>query len=168
MLLVLIGAPAAGKSRIGKKLARILGVPFTDTDTEVVRGHGPIPDLFATHGEAHFRTLERVAVEHALVGSGVVAFGGGAVLDPRTQADIADLPVVLLTVEASAVAARLSNGKRPLVSSIESWQALVDSRRELYESLADLRIDTSHRPTELIATEIAHWAHIRSHKRDTP
>jgi shikimate kinase len=168
MLLVLIGAPAAGKSRIGKKLSRILGVPFTDTDTEIVREHGPIAELFATHGEPHFRTLERIAVEHALVGSGVVAFGGGAVLDPRTRDDIADLPVVLLTVEASAVAARLSNGKRPLVSSIESWQALVDSRRELYESLADFRVDTSHRPTELIATEIAHWARSRSHQRDTP
>ena len=168
MLLVLIGAPAAGKSRIGKKLSRILGVPFTDTDTEIVRQHGPISELFATHGEPHFRTLERVAVERALVGSGVVAFGGGAVLDPRTREDLAGLPVVLLTVEASAVAARLSSGKRPLVSSIESWQALVDSRRELYESLADISIDTSHRPTELIATEIAHWARDRSHQRDTP
>jgi shikimate kinase len=168
MLLVLIGAPAAGKSRIGKKLARILGVPFTDTDTEVVRAHGPIPEIFASHGESQFRTLERLAVEHALIGSGVVAFGGGAVLDPRTREDIADIPVVLLTVEASAVTARLANGKRPLVSSIESWQALVESRRELYESLADFRIDTSHRPTELIATEIAQWARARSHQKDTP
>lgn len=168
MLLVLIGPPAAGKSRIGKKLARVLGVPFIDTDSEVVKEHGPIPDLFASHGEAHFRSLERVAVEHALTGDGVVAFGGGAVLDPRTQADLASVPVVLLTVEASAVTARLANGKRPLVSSIESWQALVEDRRELYESLADLRVDTSHRPTELIATEIAHWVRARAHQKDTP
>ncbi|KJC65364.1 shikimate kinase [Agreia bicolorata] len=167
MLLVLIGAPAAGKSRIGKKLARTLGVPFVDTDTEIVRQHGPISDLFATHGEAHFRTLERVAVEHALTGTGVVAFGGGAVLDPRTQSDIASLPVVLLTVDPSAVAGRLANGKRPLISSIESWQALVDSRRELYESLADFSIDTSHRPTEVIATEIAQWARARRPQKDT-
>jgi shikimate kinase len=168
MLLVLIGPPAAGKSRIGKKLARVLGVPFTDTDTEVVKKHGPIPELFASHGEAHFRSLERVAVEHALSRDGVVAFGGGAVLDPRTQADVASVPVVLLTVEASAVTARLANGKRPLVSSVESWQALVDSRRELYESLADLRVDTSHRPTEVIATDIAQWARSRGHQKDTP
>ncbi len=158
MLLVLIGAPAAGKSRIGKKVARTLGVPFIDTDTEIVRQHGAISELFAAHGEAHFRTLERIAVEHALTKTGVVAFGGGAVLDPRTQADIAALPVVLPTVEASAVAARLANGKRPLISSIESWQALVDSRRELYESLADFSIDTSRRPTDVIATDIARWA----------
>jgi shikimate kinase len=168
MLLVLIGPPAAGKSRIGKKLARTLGVPFIDTDTEIVRQHGPIPELFAAHGEPHFRSVERVAVEHALTGDGVIAFGGGAVLDPRTQADLASLPVVLLTVDASAVTARLSNGKRPLVTSIESWQALVDSRRELYESLADLRVDTSHRPTELIATEIAQWARARGHQKDMP
>jgi shikimate kinase len=168
MLLVLIGPPAAGKSRIGKKLARVLGVPFTDTDTEVARKHGPIPELFAARGEAHFRSLERVAVEHALTGDGVVAFGGGAVLDARTQADLASVPVVLLTVEASAVTARLSNGKRPLVSSIEAWQSLVDSRRELYESLADLRVDTSHRPTEVIATEIAQWARSLGHQKDMP
>ncbi|MBF4634152.1 shikimate kinase [Agreia pratensis] len=168
MLLVLIGAPAAGKSRIGKKVARTLGVPFIDTDTEIVRQHGAISELFAAHGEAHFRTLERVAVEHALSGSGVVAFGGGAVLDLRTQADISSLPVVLLTVEASAVAPRLANGKRPLISSIESWQALVDTRRELYESLADFSIDTSHRPTEVIATEIAQWARSRPSQKDTP
>lgn len=167
MLLVLIGAPAAGKSRIGKKLARILGVPFVDTDTEVVREHGAISELFATHGEAHFRTLERIAVERALTGSGVVAFGGGAVLDQRTQADIASLPVVLLTVDASAVSARLANGKRPLISSIESWQALVDARRELYESLADFSIDTSHRPTDVIATEIATWARSRQSQKET-
>ncbi|SMQ67781.1 shikimate kinase [Agreia sp. VKM Ac-1783] len=167
MLLVLIGAPAAGKSRIGKKVARTLGVPFIDTDTEIVRQHGAISELFAAHGEAHFRTLERVAVEHALSGTGVVAFGGGAVLDPRTQADIASLPVVLLTVDASAVAARLANGKRPLITSIESWQALVDSRRELYESLADFSIDTSHRPTEVIATDIARWARAHRSQKDT-
>jgi shikimate kinase len=168
MLLVLIGPPAAGKSRIGKKLARVLGVPFTDTDTEVVKKHGPIPELFASHGEAHFRSLERVSVQHALTGDGVVAFGGGAVLDPRTQADLASVPVVLLTVEASVVTARLSNGKRPLVSSIETWKALVDSRRELYESLADLSVDTSHRPTELIASEIAQWVRARGHQKDMP
>ncbi|KQR22054.1 shikimate kinase [Agreia sp. Leaf335] len=168
MLLVLIGAPAAGKSRIGKKVARTLGVPFIDTDTEIVRQHGAISELFAAHGEAHFRTLERIAVEHALTKTGVVAFGGGAVLDPRTQADIAALPVVLLTVEASAVAARLANGKRPLISSIESWQALVDSRRELYESLADFSIDTSRRPTDVIATDIARWAREYRTQKDTP
>ncbi|PPF64446.1 shikimate kinase [Clavibacter michiganensis] len=168
MLLVLIGAPAAGKSRIGKKVARTLGVPFIDTDTEIVRQHGAISELFAAHGEAHFRTLERIAVEHALTKTGVVAFGGGAVLDPRTQADVAALPVVLLTVEASAVAARLANGKRPLISSIESWQALVDSRRELYESLADFSIDTSRRPTDAIATDIARWAREYRPQKDTP
>jgi shikimate kinase len=168
MLVVLIGPPAAGKSRIGKKLARVLGVPFVDTDTEVVRAHGPIPEIFAKQGEAHFRALERTAVQQALAGQGVVAFGGGAVLDESTQADLARVPVVLLTVDASAVTARLANGKRPLVNSIESWQALVDSRRELYESLADHVVDTSHRPTATIADEIAHWAHNYTPEKGTP
>lgn len=168
MLLVLIGPPAAGKSRIGKRLARTLGVAFVDTDKEIVREHGPIPELFQAHGEAYFRSLERSAVERALAADGVVAFGGGAVLDPRTQADLADVPVVLLTVDADAVAARLGGGKRPLVTSIDEWRALVESRRELYESLADYRTDTSNRPTDLIADEIADWHRRRTPQGETP
>ncbi|CAD5998475.1 shikimate kinase [Agreia sp. COWG] len=158
MRIVLIGAPASGKSRIGKKLARTLGVPFTDTDTLVVREHGAISDIFASHGEAHFRALERAAVARALETDGVIAFGGGAVLDEATQRDIASVPVVLLTVDADAVGTRLAGGKRPLVTSIEAWQALVDARSQLYSSLADASFDTSNRPTEHIAHEIADWA----------
>jgi len=162
--IVLIGPPAAGKTRIGKRLARDLGVKFTDTDVMIVAENGPIPQIFAEQGEPYFRSLEREQVMKALAGDGIIAFGGGAVMDPATQADLesdSDTRVVLLDVHADVVRERLSNGKRPLVTSIESWQSLVDSRRETYERLADFMIDTSHRPTREVADEIADWARTR-------
>ncbi|MCS5719512.1 shikimate kinase [Herbiconiux sp. CPCC 205763] len=158
MTLVLIGPPASGKSRIGKRVARILGVPFVDTDKLVVEAHGPIPDIFETHGEPHFRSLERAEVARALSTDAVVSFGGGAVLDADTQRDLAGHSVVLLTVQPHAVIARLGNGKRPLVPDIDSWIALYESRRDLYERLADHTVDTTDRPTDVIAAEIADWA----------
>jgi len=112
---VFIGPMGAGKTRIGKRVAKALGVPFTDTDKVIVAQHGPIADIFDAHGEPHFRALERAAVAEALRGEGVVSLGGGAVLAPETQELLAGLPVILLHVEADAVAARLADGKRPLV-----------------------------------------------------
>ncbi len=164
MTLVLIGPPASGKTRIGKRIARTLGVAFVDTDQLIVEGHGPIPDIFATHGEPHFRSLERAEVVRALGTDAVVSFGGGAVLDPETQRDLRDHSVVLLTVQPHAVAARLGNGKRPLVPDIESWIALYERRRDLYERLADHTVDTTDRPTDQIAAEIAEWFRDRSRK----
>jgi shikimate kinase len=154
---VLIGPPAAGKTRIGKRLAVRLGRPFIDTDHEIVAEHGPIPQIFAEHGEPHFRRLERDVVSRALTQHAVVSLGGGAVLDPETQADLAAASVILLTVKPEAVATRIGNAKRPLVSDLESWQALVDSRAELYASLADYTTDTSAKPLDAIVEEIALW-----------
>lgn len=153
----LIGPPAAGKSRVGKRLAKLLGVPFVDTDAVVVAEHGPIPEIFATHGEPYFRELERAAVAEALRSPGVVSLGGGAVLDEATQADLAAARVVLLTVRAEAIAKRITNGKRPLITDLESWKRLVASRSDLYRSLADYTADTSSRPIDTIVAEIAAW-----------
>ena len=70
----------SGKTKLGKRVARILGKPFVDTDRMVVAEHGTIADLFSQFGEAHFRSLERIAVEDALAQDAVVALGGGAIL----------------------------------------------------------------------------------------
>ncbi|MEO8907496.1 MAG: shikimate kinase, partial [Microbacteriaceae bacterium] len=98
MSIVLIGPPAAGKSRVGKRLARRLGLAYVDTDAMIVRDHGAIADIFAVHGEERFRALERTAVEVALREDAVVSLGGGAVLDPLTQNDLRGRVVVLLTI----------------------------------------------------------------------
>lgn len=157
MTIVLIGPPAAGKSRIGKRLAARLKVPFVDTDSLIVAEHGPISAIFAEHGEPHFRALERAIVARALGEHGVVSLGGGAVIDQGTQADLADARVVLLTVSPEAIAARIGNGKRPLVTDVESWKRLVAARADIYTALADYTADTSTRPIDTIVEEIAAW-----------
>lgn len=156
-LAVLIGAPAAGKTRLGKRIAKTLEVPFIDTDKRVVAKHGAIATIFEEHGEVHFRALERDEVLAALAERAVVALGGGAVLDPVTRAALDGHRVVQLTVTPEAVQARIGGGKRPLVAGIESWQALVDARRPIYDALATRTFDTSHRPLDDIAADIARW-----------
>jgi shikimate kinase len=155
--IVLIGPPAAGKTRLGKRLARRLGLPFVDTDAVVTAEHGAIADIFARHGEPYFRGLERAAVAEAVARPGVVSLGGGAVLDPDTRQDLAATRVVLLTVQPAAIAKRITSGRRPLVTDVESWKRLVEARRPLYESLADYTADTSSRPIDAIVEEIARW-----------
>lgn len=158
MALVLIGPPAAGKTSVGRKLARTLDRPFVDTDRRIVAEHGPIADLFRDHGEPHFRALERAEIVRALAENAVVSLGGGAVLDPDTRRDLATQPVVLLTVSREAVLRRIGGSKRPLVNGIDSWQRLVDERADLYASLATLTCDTSDRPISRVVDEIAAWA----------
>lgn len=155
---VMIGAPGAGKSRAGKRVARLLAVPFIDTDRRIVLRHGPIAQIFATRGEEHFRVIERVEVARALTERAVVALGGGAVLDPETQRDLEGLPVALMTVSAEAVASRIGQ-KRPLLrdGGVEAWEALVAARRSTYHRLATRAWDSSHRPIDAIAREIADW-----------
>jgi shikimate kinase len=149
----------SGKTKLGKRVAAILGKPFVDTDRMIVSAHGTIAEIFANHGEEHFRSLERLAVEDALAQDAIVALGGGAILNEQTQADLADRRVVLITVSAAAVAPRITGTKRPLLAGgIESWTRIFESRRAIYERLATRTWDTSSRPLTTIAAEIAAWA----------
>ncbi|MBC7442116.1 MAG: shikimate kinase [Ramlibacter sp.] len=161
--LVFIGPMAAGKTRIGRLVARALDVPFVDTDARIVAEHGAIKDLFELHGEEHFRALERAAVAQALTEKTVVSLGGGAVLDPGTQADLARCSVVYLSVSAQAVRRRLGGGKRPLLrNGIADWKRIYNQRRPTYEALASIRFDTSHRPSDAIANAVVTWTITRT------
>ncbi|MGZ8803684.1 MAG: shikimate kinase [Microbacterium sp.] len=159
--IVLIGPMGAGKTSIGRRVARALESPFADTDKIVVRDHGPIPALFARDGEEHFRELERAAVVEALAQGGVVALGGGAILDAATRADLADHRVVFLTVSPHIVAARVHGGDRPLLADddpVGRWQRIFAERRELYEEVADITLDTSSGPLAAVVAQIVDWA----------
>jgi shikimate kinase len=154
--IALIGPMGAGKSSIGRRLAKALDARFTDTDVVIAGRHGPIPELFTVGGERAFRRLERAVVAEALAADGVVALGGGAVLDLDTQRDLKRCTVVLLTVSEEAVAARIAGSRRPLLSDgIESWRRIRDERATLYAALADVTEDTSRRPITALAAELA-------------
>ncbi len=156
--LVVIGPPGAGKSRVGKQVARLLHVPFIDTDRRIVAQHGPIATIFADKGEEWFRAVERVEVAKALGESAVISLGGGAILNRETQGDLAGARIALITVSPEAVASRISGSVRPLLAGgVESWKTLVDERRELYEGLATRVFDSSHRTATALAHEIAEW-----------
>jgi len=161
LTLVLVGPMGAGKTSVGRRVAKLLGVPFIDTDKRIAAEHGPIPDVFAAHGEAHFRELERAAVAAAITEGGVVSLGGGAVTDPGTRELLRRLPVAYLTVSPDAVALRIRGAGRPLLAGehdpVERWTSIFEQRRGWYEQVADLTVDTSRRPMRTLAEEIAAW-----------
>lgn len=157
MSLVFIGPPAAGKSRVGKRLARKLGATYADTDKLIAREHGAISVFIPEHGEQEFRRIERTTVQAALSAYEVVSLGGGAVLNEDTQAQLAESEhtVVLLVASPEAIEERISGKRtRPLLSGIESWIETFEARREIYERLADLTVDTSFRPMWQVSNEV--------------
>ena len=97
--IVLVGPMGAGKTTLGKRLAKILDLPFVDTDKMVTSEHGSIKELFATKGEAHFRVLESAALARALGGKGVVATGGGIVLSKANRALLTQNATIFLRYE---------------------------------------------------------------------
>ncbi len=113
----------AGKTSIGRRVAKALGVGFTDTDIAVVRAHGPIAQIFA---DARRGALPRVGARSGpakrLGRGGVVSLGGGAVLDPVTRAALDEHHVVLLTVEPATVASRIRGTARPLLQAEDAMQ----------------------------------------------
>ncbi|MGQ3256387.1 MAG: shikimate kinase, partial [Microbacterium aurantiacum] len=133
---------------------------FSDTDKIVVRDHGPIPQIFVEHGEAHFRELEHHAVAEALRAGGVVALGGGAILDARTRSLLETHRVVLLTVSPQTVAGRLHGDDRPLLAgddALERWKRIWTERRPLYDSVADVTFDTSRGPLSRVVDAVTAW-----------
>ena len=158
-LLVVIGPPGAGKSTIGALVAERLGVTFVDSDTAIESGAGrTIADIFVDDGESAFRELERAAVVDLLVAAdGVLALGGGAVLDPRTEADLTGHTVVFLDVGIADAAKRVGfAASRPLLSinPRAQWTALMGTRRPVYERVATFRVDTAAREPDAIALEV--------------
>jgi shikimate kinase len=162
---VLVGPPGAGKSTVARALSGLLGVAVRDTDADVEQVAGkPIREIFVDDGEPHFRDLERAAVVRALAEhDGILALGGGAVMDPLTEAALADYArgggaVVFLDVSLAHAAPRVGfNQSRPLLlgNPRAQWQALMERRRPVYRRVATLVVSTDARSATAVAREVA-------------
>lgn len=159
---VLIGTMGAGKTTVGELLAARLGVGFLDTDHLVAERAGKsVQEIFVDDGEAAFRALEREAVARALeLFDGVLSLGGGAVLDPATQAVLAPHQVVFLRVGLTDAVKRVGIGEtRPLLNQAIGGirgriKQLLDERTPVYESVARHVVDTSGRSADEVAAQV--------------
>ena len=156
---VLVGPMGAGKTTVGRLLADAWGVDARDTDADIVAAQGrSVADIFVDSGEAEFRRLEAAAVVDALTGfDGVLALGGGAVLDPATRERLRGQTVVFLRVGLSDAVKRVGLGSsRPLLLGNVRGRikTLLDERTAIYESVASLVVDTDGRTPEDVAGEI--------------
>lgn len=159
--IVLIGPPGAGKTSIGRSLAKALEVDFADTDTLIEDDQSKsVSQIFVDDGEATFREIEERICCAALKDlQGVLSLGGGAVLTPSVAEAIrrSDSEVVFLDVSLAVAAPRIGfNRDRPLLlnNPRQQWQRLMDARRPIYESLATKKIDVGSRSVNQIVKEI--------------
>jgi shikimate kinase len=159
--IVLVGMMGVGKSSIGRRLAARLGVPFVDADTEIEKAAGmSIPDIFARHGEAYFRSGEARVIARLLdSGPQVLASGGGAVMNADTRAAIKAKGVsIWLNAEVDVLLRRIAKRKheRPMLHTddpSETLRQLLITREPVY-ALADLTVQSREAPHETIVAEI--------------
>jgi shikimate kinase len=151
--IVLVGPMGVGKSTVGGLLAERLDCAYRDTDDDIVAEQGrTIADIFVDEGEPVFRAIEKQAVQRALAEhDGVLALGGGSILDADTRALLAGLRVVYLSMDVEEAARRTGlNAARPLlaVNPRKQWRELMEARRHLYESIATAVVATDGRTPE--------------------
>ncbi|MEU2718870.1 shikimate kinase [Streptomyces sp. NPDC007205] len=148
-----------GKSTVGRLLAERLGVGYRDTDEDIVAAEGrTIAEIFVDEGEPVFRAVEKRAVRAALAEhDGVVALGGGAVLDADTRGLLAGQRVVYLSMDVEEAVRRTGlNVARPLlaVNPRRQWRELMEARRHLYEEVAAVVVATDGRTPEEVTQAV--------------
>jgi shikimate kinase len=158
--MVIVGPPGAGKTTVGRVLARRLGVEFTDVDALIVERAGkPIADIFLQDGEDVFRAMEHEVVIEALAGTdGVLALGGGSVLAAATREKLREHRVVYLTVGLADGLRRTGmSTARPLLAGVNpraTFKALLDARAPLYREVATVEVETDRRSANQVARAV--------------
>ena len=156
----LVGFMGAGKTSVGRALARRLDWRFADIDELIEkRERAPVAEIFAKHGEPYFRGVERaVLAEQVPFRHTVVATGGGTFVDPQNRAIItSDGAAVWLDAPLERVIARIpQDGRRPLASDRASLELLFHARRAAYED-AHLRLDAGRVPVEALVDQLVDW-----------
>ena len=159
---VLIGPPGAGKSTIGKALAKEIATEFIDSDSEIERITGKkISDIFVEEGEAVFRKTEVEVVTALLDGfEGVIALGGGAPINTQIQEALTgvEFPVIFIDVSISQAANRIGfNKDRPLllINPRQQWMNLMSERRPIYEKLASQTVNSDSQKQHEVAKLIS-------------
>ena len=158
--IVLVGMMGAGKTSVGRRLAQRLGIGFVDADAEIERAAGlTIPEIFATHGEAFFRTGERRVVARLLeAGPQVLATGGGAWMDEETRTRIAGRGVsIWLRADVDLIMRRVrKRANRPLLKTADpeaTVRTLLAEREPVY-ALADITIQSADTPHEAVVADV--------------
>ncbi len=156
---IIIGAPGAGKTSVGRRVAERLGVEFRDSDAAIEKRAGkPVSDIFLSGGETEFRRLEREVIAESLKDAdGVLSVGGGAVLDPDTREAFSHHTVVWLEVDLGNATKRVGmNSARPLLMGNVrgTMTTMLNERTPLYEEVATVTVDTSGRPLKDVVNDV--------------
>ncbi len=157
----LIGPMGAGKSAVGRQLAKMLHLSFVDSDDEIESRTGvDIPFIFEKEGEEGFRKREVKVIDDLSAMDGIVlATGGGAVVDPQNRSHLGarGFVVYLFTTVDQQVARTQKGRERPMLAKGDSRAILEDLmvfRDPLYREIADLTVETDGRKVNAVASEI--------------